>query len=388
MSHIESAPAPSASLWRRTVVLLTLLALSGCVTIRYQRPGSEVTPRTGETLVFGRVRFFHDGREFFPWKVSLVGDPVATNTERHLWLLRLGRRAVSSEVHPDPDGSLAIWLGSGDYALLGSTEIATEGAPPYEVVALIRVPAGPVSAYAGDLELRTESHEGGHLSRGEFGDATVTLAPITIARATVEQRLGRLPEVPATSSWCAGERVPGFNDSKLAARAKELLDQGCGAAAVQPPAPADTNDPARVALYGTGDTVLGYVTLGVSTTADAARALRSLGGLGPPRGTDITFTVGSATIHPALIFTPPGTMHQLYFDRDTLVLVVSGIPRGIPATRSEFLARYPGARETRREPGWYELQAPLGRCIWLIAVFTPGTDAIESVGQARACPAS
>ena len=395
MSHIQSAPAPSASPWRRSVVLLTLLALAGCVTIRYQRPGNEVTPRTGETLVFGRVRFFHDGREFFPWKVSLVGDPVATNTERHLWLLRLGRRAVSSEVHPDPDGSLAIWLGSGDYALLGSTEIATEGAPPYEVVALVRVPAGPVSAYAGDLEMRTASHEGGHLSRGEFGDATVTLAPTAIARATVEQRLGKLPEMPAVSSWCVGDRVPGFNDSKLAARAKELLDQGCGTAATPAPAsastpapaPADTNDPARVALYGIGDTVLGYVTLGVSTTADAAQALRSLGGLGPPRENDITFTVGSAKIHPALIFTPPGTMHQLYFDRDTLVLVVSGIPRGIPTARTEFLARYPAARETRREPGWYEMQAPLDRCIWLIAVFTAGTDAIESVGHARACPA-
>ncbi|HEV2291248.1 MAG TPA: hypothetical protein VGR60_05365, partial [Gemmatimonadales bacterium] len=349
----------------------------------------EVTPRTGETLVFGRVRFFHDGREFFPWKVSLIGDPVATNTERHLWLLRLGRRAVSSEVHPDPDGSLAIWLGGGDYALLGSTEIATEGAPPYEVVALIRVPAGPVSTYTGDLELRTESHEGGHRSRGEFGDATVTLAPIAIARATVEQRLGKLPEMPATSSWCVGAHVPGFNDSKLAARAKELLDQGCGSVAVRSlaPTPTDTNDPARVALYGIGDTVLGHVTIGVSTIADAAQALRSPGGLGPPRENDITFTVGPSKIHPALIFTPPGTMHQLYFDRDTLVLVVSGSPRGIPTARTGFLARYPAARETRREAGWYEMQAPIDRCIWLIAVFTAGIDTIESVGRARACPA-
>jgi hypothetical protein len=70
------------------------------------------------------------------------------------------------------------------------------------------------------------------------------------------------------------------------------------------------------------------------------------------------------------------------------VLVVSGIPRGIPATRSGFLARYPAARETRREAGWYEMQAQLDRCIWLIAVFTAGTDAIESVGLARACPGS
>jgi hypothetical protein len=208
-------------------VTLALAVLSGCVSVRYQRPGRHITPRAGETLVFDRVRFFHDGHEFFPWNVSLVAPPAGTDTERHLWLLRLGRRAVSAEVPPDPDGSLAIWLAHGDYALLGSTQLLTSGAPRYEVVALFRVPAGAIAAYTGELTMRTETHEGGHLLSSELGDKSVTLLPVDIARVTLEQRLGTLPQTPVLSPWCAGAHLPGFNDAKLAPRAKELLDHGC-----------------------------------------------------------------------------------------------------------------------------------------------------------------
>ncbi len=211
----------------RLAAVLALAAVSACVAVTYQRAGKHITPRAGQTLVFGRLRFFHDGREFFPWDVSLAQSGVATRTERHIWLLRLGRRAVSAEVHPDPDGSLAIWLASGDYAVLGSMDRLTAGAAPYEVVALFRVPAGPVAVYAGELTMTTKTYEGGHLSRGELGAPSVTLLPIDIARATLEQRLGTLPEAPALSPWCTGEQVPGFNDSNLAARGKALLDSGC-----------------------------------------------------------------------------------------------------------------------------------------------------------------
>lgn len=204
-----------------------LVVLPACVSVRYQRPGHEITPRAGETLLFGRVRFFHDGREFFPWEAYLVAPGVATHTERHLWLLRLGGRAVSAELHPDGDGSLAIWLASGDYALLGSTQRMTSGSPPYEVVALFRVPAGAVAAYAGELTLTTRSHEGGYLAYSELGDTSVILLPIDLARATLEQRLGILPEAPASSPWCAGDHLPGFSDANLARRAGELLDAGC-----------------------------------------------------------------------------------------------------------------------------------------------------------------
>ena len=211
----------------RLAAVLALAAVSACVAVTYQRAGEHITPRAGQTLVFGRLRFFHDGREFFPWDVSLAQSGVGTRTERHIWLLRLGRRAVSAEVRPDPDGSLAIWLASGDYAVLGSMDRLTAGGAPYEVVALFRVPAGPVAVYAGELTMTTKTYEGGHLSRGELGAPSVTLLPIDIARATLEQRLGTLPEAPALSPWCAGEQVPGFNDSNLAARGKALLDSGC-----------------------------------------------------------------------------------------------------------------------------------------------------------------
>ncbi len=206
---------------------LSLVVLSGCVSVRHQGPGEQVTPRRGETLIFGRVRFFHDGREFFPWNVQLFPHSAGTNTERHLWLMRLGRRAVSTELRPDPDGSLAIWLASGDYVLLGSTQLLTDGAPPHEVAAIFRVPPGPAPAYIGELNMKTESHEGGHLSYGELGEVSVSLASIDIARATLEQRLGTLPAAPVLSPWCAGDRLPGFNDSDLATRARELLDRDC-----------------------------------------------------------------------------------------------------------------------------------------------------------------
>lgn len=213
--------------WCSIAVTLALVALSGCVAVSYQPPGQHITPHEGKTLVFARLRFFHDGREFFPWNLRLIAPSVGTSTERHVWLLRLGGRAVSAEVHPDPDGSLAIWLASGDYALLGSTQLLTSGAAPYVVVGLFRVPAGAVAAYVGELSMKTESHEGGHLSYSALGATSVTVLPIDIARVTLEQRLGTLPETPALSPWCAGEHLPGFNDSKLATRAEELLDRGC-----------------------------------------------------------------------------------------------------------------------------------------------------------------
>jgi len=207
---------------------LALAALAGCVGISYQSPGQPVTPHAGKTLVFGRVRFFHDGREFFPWNVKIVVFPEA-NTERHVWLQRLGQHAVSAELHPDPDGSLAIWLATGDYALVGSTEAMGAGTGAFYVVALFRVPAAAAAMDAGDLLFKTESHEGGYWSYGEFGSASVTLPPIDSARAALQRKFGPLPEPLVLSPWCTGEQLPGFNDPQLAARGKELLDHGCPA---------------------------------------------------------------------------------------------------------------------------------------------------------------
>lgn len=210
----------------RIAVAVALAALSACVSVTYQRPGERITPRAGKTLVVGRLRFFHDGREFFPWGTTL-STLGRTNTERHVWLLRLGARAVSAEVHPEGDGSLAIWLAGGDYALVGSTQPIEPTSPALEVVALFRVPAGAVVAYAGELTMKTESHEGAHLSRGELGEKSVEAPTVDVARAALERRFGTLPEPPVVSPWCVGDAVPGFTDPQLASRGREMLDRGC-----------------------------------------------------------------------------------------------------------------------------------------------------------------
>ncbi|HEY7739096.1 MAG TPA: hypothetical protein VIB01_00640 [Steroidobacteraceae bacterium] len=220
---------PVSRAQRSIAATLALVALAGCVGISYQEPGQPIVPHAGNTLVSGRLRFFHDGREFFPWKADVAVFPVA-NTERHVWLLRLGQRAVSAELHPDQDGSLAIWLATGDYALVGSTEAMGAGTAAFDVVAFFRVPAATAAMYAGDLIFRTESHEGGHWSYGEFGKVSIDMPPVELARATLEQKFGVLPERFVLSPWCASDHLPGFNNPELATRAREILDRGCPAA--------------------------------------------------------------------------------------------------------------------------------------------------------------
>ena len=147
----------------------------------------------------------------------------------------------------------------------------------------------------------------------------------------------------------------------------------------------DTTNPARITIYDARDTVVGELVLGRSTLAEAARLLSGLGGLGPRRDNEVTFHVGPTTLRPRMLYTPPATMHQLYFEQDTLVMVVAGVPHGLPATRAAFLEQFPTARETHRESMWYELQTPLSECVWLIAVFTTSADRLESNGWARVC---
>ena len=147
----------------------------------------------------------------------------------------------------------------------------------------------------------------------------------------------------------------------------------------------DTIQSARVVIAAFDGTKLGYITLGASTPAEVGQTLQNVGGLGPARENQVTFRIGEVPIRPRVLYTPPQTMNQLYFQNDTLVLVVEGQPHGLPNTRAEFVARYPDARETHRESGWYELQTRLSGCIWLIAVFGAGSDRLESDGYAYLC---
>lgn len=150
----------------------------------------------------------------------------------------------------------------------------------------------------------------------------------------------------------------------------------------------DTIPSARIAIAAFDGTTLGYITLGSSTPAEVGQTLVKVGGLGPARENKVTFRIGNVTMRPRVLYTPPQTMNQLYFQNDTLVLVVEGRPHGLPNTGAEFVARYPAARETHRESGWYELQTRLSGCIWLLTVFSVGSDRLESDGYAYVCPGS
>ena len=141
----------------------------------------------------------------------------------------------------------------------------------------------------------------------------------------------------------------------------------------------------RIPLTGFGGTSLGSVVLGVSRSADVEQLLDSLGGLGPRRDNDVVFIVGTDTMRPPELYTPPGTMNQLYFEDGILVMIVEGIPQNLPSSKSKFTARYPNARETHRESAWYELQIQVGDCVWLIAVFAVGDDQLQSDGYAYTC---
>jgi hypothetical protein len=148
---------------------------------------------------------------------------------------------------------------------------------------------------------------------------------------------------------------------------------------------ADSAAPTRIPLTGFGGATFDYVVLGISHTEDVQHVLDSLGGLGPQRDNKVTFTVGARKMRPRRLYTPPATMNQLYFEKDVLVLLVEGTPRGLPGSRAEFLTRFPTAHETRRETGWYEMQTQLSDCLWLIVVFRAADDKLESDAYAYTC---
>lgn len=134
--------------------------------------------------------------------------------------------------------------------------------------------------------------------------------------------------------------------------------------------------------------IIGRLELGKTGTDEARRLFEYSGaGLGPERKSSTTFTVGTTTLTPEQLFIPPGTLHQLYFDNNgILVLFVDGSAAEIPSSGRVFRQRFSGARETGRVVGSYELQADLTSCETLIAVFRTVGDSLDSVAYAYGCP--
>lgn len=222
-------PGANPPLRRVAVALLLAAALAACASVENARPGRSLGPRPDQSLVFGSIRFFRDGKEYFPWDAF---DESAE--ERHVRLMPLDHVAAAGEFWPGADGSLAIWIAPGDYALLGTDAGVSQYPPSFEVLALLRVPKEAVAVYAGEFVSETRTprpEEGWVLSTRRFGAMRVQADSLPAARAALERRLGALPAEPVPSPWCVRADLPAFSDPGLRTRARELLDLGC------PPAP-------------------------------------------------------------------------------------------------------------------------------------------------------
>jgi hypothetical protein len=201
--------------------------------VEYARPGKPLVPHEGKALVFSRIRFFYDSQEFFPWKSSgLAGALLGEGGDeaRHVWLRRLDVKEASWELRPDKDGSLAIWLPPGDYALFGSEDDPMAGGTPTVApVALLRVPVEQPVMYAGELVFADEFREGWH-AHYMFGSGSVTTDALAEATRKLEARYSTLPSPPTVSAWCVGRHVPaGQFNPEFVSQSRQLLDQGCSA---------------------------------------------------------------------------------------------------------------------------------------------------------------
>jgi hypothetical protein len=215
--------------WTPIAAILAAAMLTACVTVGYVRPGEHVEPRAGEAVVFTRIRFTHDGREWFPWDPSFVEVMLEVEQHRHFWLRRLDRHAVTPELQPESDGSLALRVPHGDYALAGTDEDLSEASSTtaIEIVALLRVPPDQPYVYAGDLVLVTQYREGWSAITRWLGEPLVQQLPAEAATAAIEAKYGQLRGPPAVSPWCVGPGVPAFAEPDGPDRARELLDRGC-----------------------------------------------------------------------------------------------------------------------------------------------------------------
>lgn len=222
-----------------------------------------------------------------------------------------------------------------DELLGGKTPVSTVGDVPMFV-----------PGYAGTPPAQGEVQ----VPHGPAGRLSVTLAPLNVEKVS--------PAVAASRPRGGGE------DSRPAPR------------------------PGVVTVRLPNGAAMGEIEPGRTTLAEARHLYENGGaGLGEEHASAAVFTIGTATLAPKRLFTPPGTRHQLYFDDSgILVLFVDGAPATLPRTGREFRQRFPAAREGGRTLASYELRTPLTPCISLIAVFRAADDTLDTAAYGCGCP--
>jgi hypothetical protein len=218
-------------------MLCALSIMTGCTTItaEYPAPGQPIQARAGQALVFGRLQVIgNSGAVYFPLR-GLSKPPQAALVERFepsLSLLRLGSPVAtdwSPDLHFNDDGTLAVWVPTGYYALV-SISPKRGGKAYVEAVAFLRVPAEAVAVYAGDLTATLDMEPTAHLLEPQpywiaYGTVTSNLAA---AQKELEMKHGPLPSPPVVSLWCLAG--PGEGDLATLDHAVAIsrLNTGCG----------------------------------------------------------------------------------------------------------------------------------------------------------------
>lgn len=212
-----------------TAASIVCAALSACVEVEYLREDQAIQPRAGEAIVFGRIRFMDDDREWSPWNPSFLDMMLDIEPKRHFWLRQLDRTAASAELHPDDDGSLAVRMHPGDYALIGTDEDieSVDSTTRFEIVALLRVAADQPLIYAGDVVIVRRHREGWTRSSRWLGEPVLDIRSTGEETTALEAKYGPLPGPLATSYWCVSNALPVAPDYDGLKRARELLDRGC-----------------------------------------------------------------------------------------------------------------------------------------------------------------
>jgi len=230
----------------RRLVLASAALAAGCTTFKVEVPaaGEAIVPRAGHSLVFGTVRLVDEAGEVRfprpagPAAVELLLPQSPRPSLSLLGLHRSGTRSLQWQGwHVEADGSYAIWVPAGDYALLaihpgeqeslgGDTQLYPTNV---DIAGLLRVPGDGGAIYAGELTLVLRFRplhwkDGSQLY--DVVDANAAAAPLPEAQRTLEQRYGPLQAPLVQRLWCTRE-LPGLRDESNA-RSLGLLDQGCG----------------------------------------------------------------------------------------------------------------------------------------------------------------
>jgi hypothetical protein len=213
-----------------------LAAGCGTITTGYQSAGQPIQARAGQALVFGHVKVAGmDGTVYFPAGRGLA-TPSNPGLVEHmtpnlsLWKLRspiaMEWGASTTQLKFEADGSLFVWVPAGDYELVLTSPTNLEHVR-MEMVALIRVPADAIAAYAGELIITiamepTETF----LDPQPYMVAGVEVeSSAAAARNALEARFGPLPGPPAESLWCPPS--PETRETMDYAVAIARLNAGC-----------------------------------------------------------------------------------------------------------------------------------------------------------------